>query len=314
MNDDVSLPSRRTMGKQLLGLAAATVVVPPALEQISSAQQTLPATTQPSAPPTNPRGRGGAARGPAAAPGSVTFNTVLTKLKSGKQVFSNTITEPDLDAAKRACQGVDFIWIEMQHSTLTWRESANLIETIAAAGVMPFLRVPYANEGDIQKATDAGALGIICPMVDTVEKARDAVQFAKYPVGNLQSPNTKPWGRRSSGQNRAGAIWGPSYATNANNNIMVLIQIENPAGVGIIDTILDQVEGIDIVMVASNDFGIQAGDRDGSPTYNAREEIVRKSVLAHGKFLAGPSNWANRAGYTFFQGRSGAAGTGYEIR
>ena len=93
---------------------------------------------------------------------------------------------------------------------------------------------------------------------------------------------------------------------------MILIQIENPAGVGMIDTILDQVEGIDIVMVASNDFGVQAGDRDGSPTYNAREEIVRKSVLAHGKVLAGPSSWQNRPGYTLFQGRRSATTTGYE--
>ncbi len=317
------------MGKQLIGMAAATVAVPAALAQIASAQAPgAPAAAAPESQPagTPPGGRG--ARGGRGAPGggrggpgggggaagSVTFNTVLTKLKEGKQVFSNTITDPDLEAAKRACQGVDFIWIEMQHSTLTWRESANLIETIAAAGCIPFVRVPYANEGDIQKATDAGALGIICPMVDTVEKARDAVQFAKYPVGNLTNPNTKPWGRRSSGQNRAGTIWGSSYATNANNNIMVLIQIENPAGVGIIDNMLDQVEGIDIVMVASNDFGIQAGDRDGSPTYNAREEIVRKSVLAHGKYLAGPSNWANRPGYKFFQGRGGATTNGYEPR
>src|SRR6185295_5214187 len=121
----------------------------------------------------------------------------------------------------------------------------------------------------------------------TVEEARNAVQFAKYPVGNLQNPNTKPWGRRSSAGNRASSLW-PSYASNANNNIMILIQIENPAGVGIINTILDQVEGIDIVMVASNDFGMFGGDRDGSPTYNAREELVRKAVLAHGKYLAGP--------------------------
>jgi len=321
MNDDTSLPSRRTMGKQLIGMAAASVVVPPALTQFAQAAPAPgapPAVAPPAGrgrgAPGGPGGRGGAGgRGPAGPAGSVTFNTVLTKLKAGKQVFSNTISEPDLDAAKKACEGQDFIWIEMQHSTLTWRESQNLIEVIAAAGVMPFLRVPYANEGDIQKATDAGALGIICPMIDSVEKARDAVQFAKYPVGNLQNPNTKPWGRRSSGGNRASTLW-PSYAANANNNIMVLIQIENPAGVGLIDTILDQVEGIDIVMVASNDFGIQAGDRDGSPTYNAREEIVRKSVLAHGKYLAGPSSWQTRPGYTFFQGRKSATNTGYEAR
>src|SRR5215216_164310 len=48
--------------------------------------------------------------------GSQTFNTVITKLKAGKQIFSNTIIGPDLDAARKACEGVDFIWIEMQHS------------------------------------------------------------------------------------------------------------------------------------------------------------------------------------------------------
>jgi len=320
MSDDTSLPSRRTVGKQLLTMAAASMAVGPALAQA----QTAPPAGAPPAPAAPPapsapaaaapgRGRGGPGGGAGAPAGSVTFNTVLTKLKAGKQVFSNTITEPDLEAAKRACQGVDFIWIEMQHSPLTWRESQSLINVIAAEGCIPFVRVPSANESDIQKATDCGALGIICPMVDTVEQARAVVNYAKYPVGNLSNPNTKPWGRRSSAGNRASSLW-PSYATNANNNIMILIQIENPAGVGIINTILDLVEGIDIVMVASNDFGVQAGDRDGSPTYNAREEIVRKCVLAHGKYLAGPSSWANRPGYTFFQGRGGATSTGYEAR
>jgi 4-hydroxy-2-oxoheptanedioate aldolase len=251
---------------------------------------------------------------PLPAPGSQTFNTVITKLKAGQKIFCNTLVEPDLEAAKKACEGQDYIWIEMQHSTLTWRETQNLIEVIVKAGCIPFVRVPSANVGDIQKATDAGALGIIIPMVSTVEEARNAVMFAKFPVGNRESPNTKPWGHRSSGNNRATSIWGRGYATNANNNILIMIQIENPAGVGMIDTILDEVDGIDIVMVASNDFGIQAGDRDGSPTYNAREEIVRKSVLAHGKVLAGPSSWQNRPGYTLFQGRKSASTTGYEAR
>jgi 4-hydroxy-2-oxoheptanedioate aldolase len=250
----------------------------------------------------------------APAPGSLTFNTVITKLNAGQQVFSNSISRPDLEAAKKACEGQDFIWIEMQHSTLTWRESQNLIEVIVEAGCIPFIRVPSANVGDIQKATDAGALGIVVPMVDSVEEARNAVMYSKFPIGNSESPNTRPWGHRSAGGNRATGLWGPGYATNANNNILVIILIENPAGVGVIDDILEEVEGIDIVMVASNDFGIQAGDRDGSPTYNAREEIVRKSVLAHGKILAGPSKWQTRPGYMFFQGRKSATNTGYPAR
>jgi 4-hydroxy-2-oxoheptanedioate aldolase len=221
---------------------------------------------------------------------------VITKLKEGKQVFSNTLIEPDLEAAKKACEGQDFIWIEMQHATLTWRETQQLIKVVAQAGCIPFVRVPSANVGDIQKAVDAGALGIIIPMVETVQEARNAVMFSKFPIGLRESPNTRPWGHRSSGGGQASSLWGPGYANNANNNIFILIQIESPAGVGMIDNILEEVEGIDAVMVASNDFGMHGGDRDGSPTYNAREKIVRESVLAHGKYPRRPVQLAESAG------------------
>jgi 2-keto-3-deoxy-L-rhamnonate aldolase RhmA len=244
--------------------------------------------------------------------GSQTFNTVITKLKEGKQVFSNTIIGPDLAIAKKACEGVDFIWIEMQHSTLTWREVQQLIKVVAEAGSIPFVRVPTANESDIQKATDAGALGIIIPMVDSVDEARDAVLFSKFPIGHRDNPNAKPWGHRSSGQMQAPSLWGPGYAVNANNNVLVMLLIENPKGVGIIDDILEEVPGIDIVMVASNDFGMHGGDRDGDASYNARETLVREAVLKRGLILAGPSSWHNRPGYRLFQGPRGATTTGYE--
>jgi 4-hydroxy-2-oxoheptanedioate aldolase len=294
--------------KQLLTLSAviasSLLVVPPV-----TAQQ--PAKGDQSA--AKAKGKGGPQE-PIPAPGSQTFNTVITKLKAGQQVFSNTLTDPDLEAAKKACEGQDFIWIEMQHSPITWREMQQLIKVIAEAGCIPFVRVPSANVGDIQKATDAGALGIIVPMVETVQEAKNAVMFAKFPIGLKESPNTKPWGHRSSGGGQAGSLWGRGYATNANNNIFIMIQIESPAGVGMIDNILEEVDGIDAVMVASNDFGLHGGDRDGSPSYNAREKLVRESVLAHGKILVGPSSWQDRPGYKMFQGRKTATTTGYEAK
>jgi 4-hydroxy-2-oxoheptanedioate aldolase len=299
-----------TSRRDILAAAAASVSLP-FLQAATSPAQAATADT-PSTPPAAAANSG--PKPTAAAPGTVTFNTVIPKLKAGKQIFSNTIVDPDLEACKKACVGQDFIWIEMQHSTLTWRESQNLIEVVAKEGCIPFIRVPSATEGDIQKATDAGALGIIIPMVYSLEQAHNAIKYAKFPVGNLAAPNTKPWGHRSNGQNRASAIWGKDYMTNANNNVLIMIQIENPEGVGLINTILEEVEGIDIVMVASNDFGQQAGDRDGSPTYNGREEIVRKAVLAHGKVLAGPSSWRDRPGYQLFQGTNTAKTTGYETR
>jgi 2-keto-3-deoxy-L-rhamnonate aldolase RhmA len=308
---ELAAPARRFVTARR-AFAAAILTSVLTTSSIVIAQPSPPAASkvQPAAAPKQEK----APPAPLPAPGSLTFNTVITKLKAGKQVFCNTLTEPDLEAAKKACEGQDYIWIEMQHSTLTWREAQNLIEVIVKAGCIPFIRVPSANVGDVQKAVDAGALGIIIPMVSTVEEARNAVMFSKFPIGNRESPYTKPWGHRSAGNNRATALWGRGYPTNANNNILIMIQIENPAGAGMIDTILDEVEGIDIVMVASNDFGIQAGDRDGQPSYNAREKIVRESVLAHGKILAGPSSWQNRPGYMMFQGRRSATGTGYEAK
>ncbi len=271
------------------------------------------ANAQPAAAPqAQPAAAANARNGPGIKANSQTFNTVITKLKEGKQIFSNTIMQPDLEAAKKACEGQDFIWIEMQHSRLTWRETENLIKVIVEAGCIPFVRVPGAFEGDIQKACDAGALGIIIPMVDAVEEAQNAVKFAKWPIGHRDNPNAKPWGHRSSGGGQFTALYGPGYQTNANNNILIMIQIENPEGVGLINTILEEVQGIDIVMVASNDFGWQAGDRDGDATYNAREKLVREAVLAHGKILAGPSSWQDRPGYRLFQGTRSATNTGYD--
>jgi 4-hydroxy-2-oxoheptanedioate aldolase len=309
-NDNPTSNDTSAMGRRGFIAAAAGGLVAAASVSVAQAPPTPPVT--PAAPARGGRGgRGGGGGAPIKA-GSVTFNTVITKLQEGKQIFSNTLMGPDLEAAKRACVGQDFIWIEMQHSRLTWREVDELVKVVAQAGCIPFIRVPGAFEGDIQKATDAGALGIIIPMVDSVEEARNAVKFAKWPIGNRDNPNTKPWGRRSSGGGQFSQLWGAAYQSNANNNIMIMLQIENPEGVALIDEILDQVEGIDIVMVASNDFGWQAGDRDGDASYNAREKIVRESVLAHGKILAGPSSWQTRPGYRLFQGTRSATNTGYD--
>ena len=165
-----------------------TVMAGAMLPITAQAQPQQPAPAQPAPAPAQP------ASAPAAAPGTVTFNTVITKLKNKQQVFCNNIEQPDLEAAKKACEGADFIWIEMQHSTLTWREEQQLIKVIAEAGCIPFVRVPNANVGDIQKAVDSGALGIIVPMVESIEEARNGVLFSHYPVSLHTNPNTKPWG------------------------------------------------------------------------------------------------------------------------
>jgi 2-keto-3-deoxy-L-rhamnonate aldolase RhmA len=220
------------------------------------------------------------------------YNTVKTKLAAGQQVVGGTVSIPDPEIyCAMANGGFDFTWIEMQHSPLNYQDVARMLMTCRGAPAVPFIRVPDATEGDIQKATDIGALGIIVPMVDTVEKAQAAVRFAKYP----------PLGRRSQGGGQYGPLWGQGYRQTANDNIMIVAMIENPAGVAIAEQIA-AVPGIDVVFVASTDLGSFSGLRQGDPKYEALVTRTRDAILQAGRVVGGPMAWRNREGYRFFQG------------
>lgn len=221
-----------------------------------------------------------------------TYNTVKQKLMAGKQVFGGTVStsDPEIFCAM-ANAGWDFLWIEMQHSPLNYQTVATMIRACKGAPAIPFVRVPDATEGDIQKATDMGALGIIIPMVDSVEKVKNAVTFAKYP----------PIGKRSQGGGQYGAIWGSDYRQTANDNVMIVAMIESPAGVAIADQIA-AVPGVDVVFVASTDLGSFSGRKQGEPEYESMVTKIHDAVLKKGLKLGGPSAWKDRQGYTFFQG------------
>ena len=222
------------------------------------------------------------------------YNTVKQKLAEGKQVFGATVwgSDPELYCAT-ANAGADFTWIEMQHSPIGFPDVARMLFACRGASAIPFIRVADATEGDIQKAVDAGALGIIVPMVDTVEKIQAAVTFSKYP----------PLGKRSQGSGQYGAIWGPGYRQTANDNIMVVAMIESPAGVALVDKI-SSVPGVDVVFVAATDLGSFTGLSQGNPEYESMVTKTRLAIQAAGRKVGGPLGWRNREGYSFFQGPS----------
>jgi 2-keto-3-deoxy-L-rhamnonate aldolase RhmA len=225
------------------------------------------------------------------------YNTVKTKLKAGRQVVGGTVLSPDPDIyCAMASSGFDFTWIEMQHSPLSYIDVARMLMACKGAPAIPFIRVPDAAEGDIQKATDIGALGIIVPMVDSLEKIQNAVKFAKYP----------PIGRRSQGTGQYGALWGSDYRATANDNIMVVAMIENPAGVAIADKIA-AVPGVDAIFIASTDLGSFSGLRQGDDKYEALVTRVLEATTRAGLAVGGPSAWKDtRKGYSFFQGPNDA--------
>ena len=220
------------------------------------------------------------------------YNTVKQKLLDGEQVFSATISTPDtLNAQKLAASGVDFLWIEMQHSPMTYQETAAIIRAVKGLPAIPFIRVPDATESDIQKACDIGALGIIVPMCDSVEEAIAAVKYAKFP----------PYGRRSTGGMQAPRIWGREYRATANNNIMVIVMIETVEAVRNAPQ-LAAVSGVDVVFIGSNDLSYFSGLSRGEPEYEGLVNQSRDAILNAGKWAGGPTMWANREGFTFFLG------------
>ena len=220
------------------------------------------------------------------------FNTAKQKLSEGKQIVGATVFSPDPNIyCAMANAGYDYLWIEMQHSPLTFEEVARMIWACRGASAMPFIRVADATESDIQKATDIGAVGIIVPTVDTVEKAQAAVKWSKYP----------PEGRRSQGNGQYGALWGNDYRQTANENMVVVIMIETPIGVENAEKIAS-VPGIDVIFAASTDLGNFSGHRQGNKEYEAMVTRIHDVTLQHGLSLGGPQAWKGRPGFSFFQG------------
>ena len=219
------------------------------------------------------------------------YNTVKQKLANGEAVIGGTIDTPDPEIYRAMARaGFDFLWIEMQHSPLTYQEVARMIWAGRDLPAIPFIRVPDATEGDVQKATDIGALGVIVPMVVEPEKVEAAVRFAKYP----------PIGARSLGGGQYGELWGSDYRQTANDNIMVVGMIESPAGVDNVDRIAN-VPGVDVVFTAATDLFSFSGFAQSTPEYEALVTKIKDATLGAGRALGGPVQWRSREGFNFFQ-------------
>ncbi len=225
------------------------------------------------------------------------YNTVKEKLMAGERVVGGTVSTPDTDIyCAMANAGYDFLWIEMQHSPLSYQEVARMIWACRDAPAIPFIRVPDASEGAIQKATDIGALGIIVPMVFDAEKMEQAVGFVKYP----------PDGRRSQGGGQYGALWGSDYRATFNDNVVIVAMIEAPVGPAVAAEIA-AVPGVDVIFAASSDIRSFSGYSQGEAEYEEIIAYIGDATLGAGRKLGGPQAWMDREGFSFFQGPSATA-------
>jgi 4-hydroxy-2-oxoheptanedioate aldolase len=176
----------------------------------------------------------------------------------------------------------------MQHSPLTYADVSKMLWSCKGAQAIAFIRVPDATEGDIQKATDIGAMGIIVPTIESIDKIRAAAQWVRYP----------PVGRRSQG-GLASLLWENNYRHTYNDNVVLVAMIESAPGAQIADQIAS-LPGVDVVMIGSGDLASFTGKPQGDPFYEDLVNRIHDATVKAGKTVAGPGAWRGRGQFSFF--------------
>ena len=192
----------------------------------------------------------------------MTANRLKERLNAGKPCINGWLLLPSAFSAEVMAQtGWDSLTIDLQHGLHDYQSAVSAIQAMQAHPVTPLVRVPVNEPGIIGKVLDAGAWGVICPMVNTAAEARALVQSCLYP----------PIGARSYGPIRARGYGGPEpYHSIANDQVLVLPQIETIEAVHNIEQILD-VTGVSGIYIGPNDLGFSMGL---VPTLDRREPEI----------------------------------------
>ncbi|MGI8927344.1 MAG: HpcH/HpaI aldolase family protein [Tepidiformaceae bacterium] len=202
-------------------------------------------------------------------------NTAKTKWAAGEVTYGAWLSVPtSFSAEVMAHQGFDWVCIDMQHGLTDYQVALTMLQVIGSTPTIPFVRVPWNEFGIIGRMLDAGALGVIIPMVNSVAEAEAAVAACRY----------FPAGSRSFGPTRAAYYAGADYFAHANEQVACIPMIETAGAVERIDEILS-VPGIDAVYVGPADLSITLGQPPAMDNGGAFEEArvaIAQACARHG--------------------------------
>ncbi len=177
-------------------------------------------------------------------------NKIKAMWKEGKPTTAGWISSGSTYVAESmANAGYDMLIIDMQHGMgVTPDRAIGCLQAISTTDTVPMVRVAWNDPKEIQFVLDAGAYGVIVPLVNTYEDAVRAAGASRYP----------PLGYRSLGPNRARFYGGPDYAQHANDEIVVLAMIETMEAVGNLEEIA-KAPGIDGFYIGPGDLAVSLG-------------------------------------------------------
>ena len=174
--------------------------------------------------------------------------------------------------------GVDCVTVDLQHGMIDVQAMIGMLQAISSTPATPFVRVPSLDPPLLMKALDAGAYGVICPMVDTASQALALVEATTYP----------PSGLRSFGPARGLLYGGADYFAHADATVVRLAMIETAAGLKAVEAIC-AVDGLDGIFVGPNDLGLALGKGTSAdptdPIVLAASERCLRAAKACGKHI-----------------------------
>ncbi|SDD61316.1 4-hydroxy-2-oxoheptanedioate aldolase [Variovorax sp. CF079] len=210
-------------------------------------------------------------------------NRLRTLWKSGGAAVNGWLAIPNsFSAETMAHQGWDSLTIDLQHGVVDYQAMLPMLQAISTTNTVPVVRVPWLEPGILMKTLDAGAYGVICPMVNTREDAQRLVAYTHY----------APRGTRSFGPVRALLYGGADYPQHANDTIVTFAMIETAQALDNLDDILS-VEGLDAVYIGPSDLSLALGCRpvfdDVDPPVAQAIDHILERAKAHG-LVAGIHN------------------------
>ncbi len=200
--------------------------------------------------------------------------------KSGGAALNGWLAIPNsFSAETMAHQGWDALTIDLQHGVVDYQAMVSMLQAVSTTATVPVVRVPWLEPGILMKTLDAGAYGVICPMVNTREDAQRLVAYTHY----------APRGTRSFGPVRALLYGGADYPAAANDTIVTFAMIETAQALDNLDAILS-VEGLDAIYIGPSDLSLALGctptfDDVDPPVAQAIDHILARAK-AHGLVAA----------------------------
>jgi 4-hydroxy-2-oxoheptanedioate aldolase len=176
-------------------------------------------------------------------------NTALAAWREDKQTIGCWLSLANAHSAESMANlGFDWVCVDLQHGLIDYKDLTYMLPAISTSQATPIVRVPWNEPYEIMKALDAGAYGIIVPMVNSRAEAQQAVSACRYP----------PDGNRSFGPIRGALYGGKGYAREANGEIACIAMIETMDGINNLDEILT-TPGLDGVYIGPSDLALALG-------------------------------------------------------